>query len=89
MVQLPDNVGSYTEINAGEYVKKLAEDFYDGPDPVGKTHVREGVVIRIVNKPKFCAYKHKNFSFKCIEGVAKAEAESPDMEEAQEEINNE
>ena len=89
MVQLPDNVESYTEINAGEYVKKLAEDFYDGPDPVGKTHVREGVVIRIVNKPKFCAYKHKNFSFKCIEGIAKAEAESPDMEEAQEEISNE
>lgn len=72
---------------AGDYIKDIAEQFYDGPDPVGKTHVREGVVVRIVNKPKFCAYKHKNFSFKCLEGLVKAEAEAPDMEEAQEEIN--
>lgn len=72
--------------NAGEYVKSVAEFYYDGPDPIGKIHVREGVVVRIVNKPKFCAYKHKNFSFKCLEGLVKAEAEAPDMEEAQEEI---
>lgn len=71
-------------ISTGEWVKDLAEQFYDGPDPIDKTHVREGVVIRIINRPKFCAYKHKNFSFKCIEGIAKAEAEAPDMEEAEE-----
>lgn len=85
--QLPDDVGSPQEINAGEYVKEIAEKFYDGPDPVGKTHVREGVVIRILNRAKFCAYKHKNFSFKVLEGIVKADAEVPDMEEAQE-INN-
>ena len=68
----------------GAYVMKLAELFYDGPDPVGKTHVREGVVVRIINRPKFAAYKHKNFSFKVLEGIAKVEAEAPDMEEAQE-----
>ena len=73
--------------SAGEWVQQLAEQFYDGPDPVGKTHVREGVVVRIVDKPKFTAYKHKNFSFKCLEGIAKAEATAPDMEEA-EEIND-
>lgn len=56
-------------VNAGEYVKQKAEQYYDGPDPIGKTHVREGVVIRIINRPKFCAYKHKNFSFKCISGI--------------------
>ena len=44
--------------------------FYDGPDPIGKTHVREGVVIRIINRPKFCAYKHKNFNFKVLSGIA-------------------
>lgn len=33
--QLPDDVGSPQAVNAGEYVKKLAENFYDGPDPVG------------------------------------------------------
>lgn len=70
--------------NAGEWIKSIAEHYYDGPDPIGKTHVREGVVVRILNRPKFCAYKHKNFSFKVLEGICKAEAEAPDMEEAQE-----
>ena len=76
---------TYTKpIDAGAWVMKLAEQFYDGPDPVGKTHVREGVVVRIINRPKFAAYKHKNFSFKVLEGIAKVDAEAPDMEEAQE-----
>ena len=82
---LPDEVGSPQETDAGAYVMKIAEDFCDGPDPVGKTHVREGVVVRIINRPKFAAYKHKNFSFKVLEGIIKANAEAPDMEEAQEE----
>jgi hypothetical protein len=73
--------------DTGEYVKALAEQYYDGPDPVGKTHVREGVVVRILNRPKFCAYKHKNFSFKVLEGICKAEAEAPDMEEEQNELS--
>jgi outer membrane protein assembly factor BamB len=71
-------------INAGEYVLKEAEHFYDGPDPIGKTHVREGVVVRILNRPTFAAYKHKNFHFKVLEGIIKDTAEAPDMEEAQE-----
>ncbi len=53
----------------GEWIMNIAEQYYDGPDPIGKTHVREGVVVRIVNKPKFCAYKHKNFLFKLISGI--------------------
>lgn len=53
----------------GEFVKEMAERFYDGPDPIGKTHVREGVVVRIVNRPKFTAFKHKNFLFKQITGI--------------------
>lgn len=75
--------------NAGEYIKARAEKWYDGPDPVGKTHVREGVVCRIVNKPKFCAYKHKNWYFKALEGIVKVEATAPDMEEAEEVKNDE
>ncbi len=83
---VPEVVDEDSELKtAGEYSKELAEVFYDGPDPVGKSHVREGVVVRIVNRPKFTAYKHKNFSFKCLEGIAKADAAAPDMEEAQEE----
>lgn len=63
---IPDGI----EASPGEYVKSIAEKYYDGPDPVGKTHIREGVVCRIVNRPKFAAYKHKNFSFKCLSGIA-------------------
>ena len=54
----------------GEIVKYIAEKYYDGTDPVGKTHIREGVVVRIINRPKFTAYKHKNFNFKCLSGIA-------------------
>ena len=67
----------------GEIVKNCAECYYAGPDPIGKTHVREGVVIRIINRPKFTAYKHKNFEFKVLEGIIKDTAEAPDMEEAE------
>ena len=86
-VILPNNEYFDEEHPVGEYVKEMAEQFYDGPDPIGKTHVREGVVVRILNRPKFCAYKHKNWSFKALEGIVKVEAEAPDMEEADGEIN--
>ena len=72
--------------DTAERVRLLAETYYDGPDPIGKTHVREGVVVRIINRPKFCAYKHKNWSFKALEGIVKVEAEAPDMEEADGEV---
>ena len=72
----------------GNYVQERAEKYYDGPDPVGKTHVREGVVVRIVNRPKFCAYKHKNWFFKALEGIVKVDAETPDIEEAESVENN-
>ena len=85
--KLDDGEAAYSvPINAGEYVLKEAEHFYDGPDPIGKTHVREGVVVRILNRPTFTAYKHKNFSFKVLEGLIKDTAEVPDMEEAQENL---
>lgn len=58
------------EISAGQLVKDLAELFYDGPDVVDPSHIREGVVVRIVNRPKFTAFKHKNFSFKVLSGIA-------------------
>ena len=70
--------------SAGEWIKNIAENYYDGPDPIGKTHVREGVVVRIVNRPKFCAFKYKNWYFKCIEGIIKNDAVEPDIEEKEE-----
>lgn len=83
----PDDWGR-SEWSAGDYAKLIAENDYDGADPIGKTHIREGVVVRIVNRPTFKAYKHKNFYFKVLEGLAKADATEPDIEEAQEVINN-
>ena len=73
-----------TPVNPGEYVLRKVEQYYGGPDPIGKTHIREGVVARIVNRPNIAVYKHKNFQFKVLEGIIKDEAIEPDMEEAQE-----
>lgn len=59
--------------------------YCDGVDPIGKTHIREGVVVRIEGHEKFKAFKHKNFYFKCIEGIIKSNAIEADMEEVQDE----
>lgn len=75
------------QYNAGEGVLTLAEKFYDGPDLIDDSHIREGVVVRITNRSKFTAYKHKNFHFKVLEGIAKDVAIAPDLEEAEEENN--
>ena len=73
------NDGTYSavaESDLGEFVMAAAEEFYDGTDPIGKTHIREGVVVRILNRPKFAAYKHKNFAFKVLSNIAVADAEA-------------
>lgn len=75
--------------DAGEWVMAKAEEFFDGPEPIDPTHIREGVVVRIINRPTFAAYKHKNLSFKIIEGIIKDVAETPDMEEAEELLREE
>lgn len=67
-----------------EDLMERVEKYYDGADPIGKSHVREGVVVRIDNRESFTAYKHKNFSFKVLEGIIKDTAAAPDMEEAEE-----
>lgn len=70
-----------------EDLEQRVQQYIDGPDPVGKTHIREGVVIRIQNREKFTAFKSKNFSFLMMEGHIKENADAPDMEEAQEAVN--
>ena len=67
-----------TEEDLLERINKYA----DGVDPVGKTHIREGAVLRIEGKEKFKALKHKNDSFKQLEGIIK-DAGILDMEEAE------
>lgn len=68
--------------NAGEIVKEIADSLYEGVDPIGKTHIREGVVVRVVNSNGLKVFKHKNFEFKVLEGIIKDKAIAPDMEEA-------
>lgn len=65
-----------TQEDLDERVNKFVEGF----DPIGKSHLREGVVLRIENKVKFTAYKHKSFNFKVLEGIIK-DADVPDLEE--------
>ena len=80
---IPENPGSANDptISAGEWILNKAELFYDGPDPIGKTHVREGVVVRVLNKPTFTAYKHKNFLFKQISGIITEQVDSTKVSE--------
>lgn len=52
-----------------EDLMSRVEKYYDGADPIGRSHIREGVVVRIDNRPSFTAYKHKNFYFKCLSGI--------------------
>jgi len=56
--------------------------YEDGADPIGKTHVREGIVVRIDNREKFAAFKHKNWNFKVLESIIKVD-DILDMEEAE------
>ena len=84
---IPENPGSADDptISAGEWIKNVAERYYDGPDPIGRTHIREGVVVRILNRPKFAAYKHKNHTFKMLSGII-AEAVADGAVEVNEEV---
>lgn len=73
------------------FIYTTKEDLYervnkwlDIPDPIGKTHVAEGVVARLEDKPIFTAFKKKGFYFKVLEGLIKDEAIAPDLEESQE-----
>lgn len=73
------------------FIYTTKEDLYervnkwlDIPDPIGKTHVAEGVVVCLEDKPIFTAFKKKGFYFKVLEGLIKDEAIAPDLEESQE-----
>ena len=63
---------------------RINKYFEDLVDPVGKTHVKEGVVVRIINRLGFKAYKSKTYEFKVLEGLIKETATEADMEEREE-----
>ncbi len=67
-----------------ERINKYLEDLHD---PIGLTHIKEGVVIRVLDQATgWKAYKSKSYEFRVIEGIIKETASVPDMEEQQEEI---
>lgn len=68
--------------NEKDLLKRVSKHL-DISDPIGKTHIAEGVIARIDNKKSFKAYKKKGFYFKVLEGIIKDTAELPDMEEIQ------
>ena len=87
---IPDYSAVHAEVNPGEYVLRKVEQYFDGPDPIGKTHIREGVVARIVNRPNIAVYKHKNFSFKLLSGIAVEQAaENGSLDKMDEDIISE
>lgn len=72
-----------------EDLNERCAKYLDIPEPLANgSHVTEGVVVRIDNRSKFTAYKTKSFAFKVLEGIVKESADSPDIEEAQEDMEN-
>lgn len=67
-----------------DLINRVNTYFQDLHDPIGLTHIKEGVVVRILNRPTgWKAYKSKTYEFRVIEGLIKDSADAPDMEEAQ------
>ena len=58
----------------------------DVPSTIDPSHVIEGVVVRAINDPNLRIAKAKSTNFKIIEGIMKAEATAPDIEEAEDAI---
>ena len=61
----------------------LVATLCEGPDPVGLSHVREGVVVR-VDAPDGRTYflKEKGLTFKILEGIVKDSEDYVDLEES-------
>lgn len=53
-----------------DLLDRINKYFEDLRDPIGKTHIKEGVVVRIVNRRTFTAYKSKTFEFRVLSGTA-------------------
>lgn len=93
-----EEMGATPVMDLDRFIYTNEQDLYaridkwlDIDDPIGKTHVDEGVVARIEDRASFTAFKKKSYAFKVLEGIIKENADAPDIEEAQEveEENNE
>lgn len=73
---------NFTFTTAEDLMERVNKELADLVDPVGG-HLKEGVVVRILNRRKFTAFKSKVYEFRVLEGLIKDSEEAPDMEEAQ------
>ena len=85
-----EQMGFETVPELDRFIYTTEEDFMsrikkylDIPSTIDSSHIIEGVVVRVLNSPYFKFAKEKSWNFKVIEGIAKNEAENPDMEEAE------
>lgn len=75
-------IDTFTFTTQDDLISRINTYFEDLHDPIGKTHIKEGVVVRILNRPTgWKAYKMKTYEFKVIEGIIKESETTPDMEE--------
>lgn len=81
-------IGTFEFTTTEDLLERIDDYFDDLADPVGKTHIKEGVVCRILNRPTWRAYKKKTYEFKIIEGIIKTTASAPDMEEAEDDFKD-
>lgn len=82
--QVPQ-IENFTFTTVKDLQDRINKYFEDLTDPIGKTHVKEGVVVRIMNGLGFKAYKSKTYEFKVLEGLIKETSTEADMEESQDE----
>ena len=89
-----EQMGLNTVMDLDRFIFTTQEDLYERinkwleiDDPIGRTHISEGVVARLEDKAIFTAFKKKSFAFRVLEGIIKESSESADMEEIQE-VNN-
>lgn len=60
------------------------EKYLDTPSILDSRHIREGVVVRVLNATTFKVAKEKSWNFKVLEGIVKDIATTPDLEELEE-----
>lgn len=88
-----DEMGFEVVPELDRFIYTTEEDFMarinkwlDIPSTIDPSHVIEGVVVRAINDPGLRIAKAKSENFKLIENITKADADLPDIEEAEEEM---
>lgn len=79
-------INTFVFTTVDDLLNRINTYFEDLTDPIGLTHIKEGVVVRVLNRPFWKAYKSKTYEFKVLEGLVKETETEPDMEEAQDEV---